>query len=67
LYSFRHTYAHEVLMKDRMDVYTLAKQMGTSVKMIEQYYGHITPAHVANKLAGKRMVKRKVVSKGKQS
>jgi integrase len=67
LYSLRHTYAHLAIIEENMDVFTLSKQMGTSVKMIEQYYGHITPAHVANKLAGKRMVKRKVVSKGKQS
>jgi integrase len=65
LYSLRHTYAHLAIIEENMDVFTLSKQMGTSVKMIEQYYGHITPAHVASKLAGKRMVKRKVVSKGK--
>ena len=34
-----------------MDHYALAMQMGTSVKMIEQHYGHITPAHIAAKLA----------------
>lgn len=67
LYSLRHTYAHLAIIEENMDVFTLSKQMGTSVKMIEQYYGHITPAHVASKLAGKRMVKRKVVSKGKQA
>jgi hypothetical protein len=33
----------------------IATQMGTSVKMIEQHYGHITPAHIAAKLAGPRM------------
>ena len=58
LYSLRHTYAHEVLMKERMDVYTLAKQMGTSVKMIEQHYGHLNPALKADVIAGKRYVKR---------
>ena len=65
LYSLRHTYAHLAILEENMDVYSLSKQMGTSVKMIEQYYGHITPAHIASKLAGKRMVKRKVVGKGK--
>ena len=44
LYSLRHTYAHLALLKERMDVYTLAKQMGTSVKMIEQHYGHLQPS-----------------------
>lgn len=56
LYSLRHTYAHEALMKDKMDVYTLAEQMGTSVKMIEQHYGHLKPAMKADKIAGKRWV-----------
>ena len=58
LYSLRHTYAHFALMKDRMSVYTLAEQMGTSVKMIEQHYGHITPALKAQEIAGKRHVPR---------
>jgi hypothetical protein len=31
-------------------VYFLAKQMGTSVKMIEDYYGHITPAKNAERI-----------------
>ena len=59
LYSLRHTYAHLAILEEGMDVYMLSKQMGTSVPMIEQYYGHVTPAHVANKLAGKRMGKHK--------
>jgi hypothetical protein len=41
-----------------MSVYTLAEQMGTSVKMIEQHYGHITPALKAQEIAGKRHVPR---------
>lgn len=60
LYSLRHTYAHFAILEEGMDVYTLSKQMGTSVPMIEQYYGHVTPAHVASKLAGKRMGRHKV-------
>ena len=32
--------------------------MGTSVKMIEQHYGHITPALKAQEIAGKRHVPR---------
>jgi hypothetical protein len=42
-----------------MDHYALATQMGTSVKMIEQHYGHITPAHIADRLAGPKMEKEK--------
>jgi len=38
-----------------MDHYALATQMGTSVRMIEQHYGHMTPVHIAEKLAGPRM------------
>ena len=32
------------------DVYFLAKQMGTSVKMIEDHYGHITPVKNADRI-----------------
>jgi hypothetical protein len=39
-------------------VYTLAEQMGTSVKMIELHYGHINPALKAEEIAGKRHVPR---------
>ena len=63
LHSLRHTYAHLAILEDNMDLFTLAKQMGTSVKMIEQFYGHVTPAHVAKKLAGPRMGKHKPTKK----
>ena len=62
LYSLRHTYAHLALLKERMDVYTLAKQMGTSVKMIEQHYGHLQPSQKADVIAGKRMNARKTTT-----
>ena len=42
-----------------MDVYTLPKQIGTSVKMIELHYGHLQPAKKANVIAGKRMGSKK--------
>ena len=45
-----------------MDVYTLAKQMGTSVKMIEQHYGHLQPSQKADVIAGKRMNTRKTTT-----
>jgi integrase len=48
-YSFRHTYA-TFRLTEGVDVYFLAKQMGTSVKMIEVYYGHITPAKNAERI-----------------
>ena len=31
-----------------VDAYFLAKQMGTSVRMIEDHYGHITPSKNAD-------------------
>lgn len=61
LYSLRHTYAHAAILDDKMDVYTLAKQMGTSVKMIELHYGHLHPAQKADVIAGKRYGKHKLV------
>jgi hypothetical protein len=33
-----------------VDVYSLANQMGTSVKMIEEHYGHITPVKNAERI-----------------
>ena len=62
LYSLRHTYAHLCILHERMDVYTLARQMGTSVKMIEQHYGHLSPAQKADVIAGKRMGEKKATS-----
>ena len=59
LYSLRHTYAHFSILNETMDVYTLARQMGTSVKMIELHYGHLQPAQKANVIAGKRMGSKK--------
>jgi hypothetical protein len=45
-----------------MDVYTLARQMGTSVKMIEVHYGHLQPSQKADVIAGKRMSPRKTTA-----
>jgi len=39
-YSFRHTYA-TLRLEAGVDVYLLAEQMGTSVRMIENHYGHV--------------------------
>jgi len=43
------TYATSRLTEG-VDVYFLAKQMGTSVKMIEDHYGHITPVKNAERI-----------------
>ncbi|MBI3285515.1 MAG: site-specific integrase [Burkholderiales bacterium] len=62
LYSLRHTYAHFALLQDSMPIETLAKQMGTSVGMIEKHYGHITPAMKADVIAGPKMGKKKATA-----
>ena len=50
-YSFRHTYATRQLCKGT-DIYTLAINMRTSVKMIEMYYSDVVPDDVAKQLEG---------------
>jgi integrase len=40
-YSLRHTYATFALTHDQVPIHTLAKQMGTSVLMIERHYSHL--------------------------
>lgn len=54
LYSLRHTYATLALLNDGMDVHTLARQMGTSIMMIERHYSHLTPRLRKDVLAGTR-------------
>ncbi|MDO9206155.1 hypothetical protein [Methylotenera sp.] len=53
LYSLRHTYATFALLYEDIDVFTLEKQMGTSVEMIRKHYAHITARMYADKLSGK--------------
>jgi integrase len=48
-YCFRHTYA-TLRLSAGVDVYTLAQQMGTSVKMIEQHYGHVNTIKHADRV-----------------
>jgi integrase len=48
-YCFRHTYA-TFRLSEGVDVYLLAKQLGTSVQMIENHYGHITPVKNADRI-----------------
>ena len=40
IYSLRHFYGTQRL-KGNINPYVLSKQMGTSVEMIEKFYGHI--------------------------
>lgn len=48
-YSFRHTYA-TMRLSEGVDVYLLAEQMGTSVKMIEDHYGHVDAIRHADRV-----------------
>jgi len=48
-YSFRHTYA-TMRLSEGVDVYLLAEQMGTSVKMIEDHYGHVNTIRHADRV-----------------
>lgn len=54
LYSLRHTYATFAMVNDGMDIHLLARQMGTSVGMIEKHYSHLTPRMKKDVLTGKR-------------
>jgi len=49
IYSLRHTYATFRLLEG-VNHYALAKNMGTSVAMLEQYYGHTTNIASADEL-----------------
>ena len=48
-YSFRHTYA-TFRLSEGIDVYFLAEQMGTSVQMIEDHYGHVNTIKHADRV-----------------
>ena len=48
-YCFRHTYA-TFRLSEGVDSLFLAHQMGTSVKMIQDHYGHVTPVKNAERI-----------------
>lgn len=48
-YSFRHTYA-TLRLAAVVDVYFLAKQMGASVKMIEDHFDHVNTIKQADRV-----------------
>lgn len=52
LYSLRHTYATIALTYDHVEVHTLAKQMGTSIAMIEKHYSHLDVVKAMDQLQG---------------
>lgn len=52
LYSLRHFYATQELLRNNVSSLMLAKQMGTSEKMLEQHYGHLEVWQKAVELSG---------------
>ncbi len=52
LYSLRHTYATFALINDGMDIHVLARNMGTSIPMIERHYSHLKPRMKKEMLSG---------------
>lgn len=50
LYSLRHTYATQELLAGT-DIHTLARQMGTSVLMLERFYSKVSATMAAGDLA----------------
>ncbi len=54
LYSFRHMYATFQIL-DGVGIHELARQMGTSVAMLEAHYSKLTPELMADTFAGPRM------------
>lgn len=50
-YSLRHTYASSQI-RDGVDIYTLAINMRTSIRMIEMYYSDVLPTDRAKILEG---------------
>lgn len=53
VYSLRHTYA-TFRLHEGVNHYALAKNMGTSVAMIEQYYGHTSNVTAADELTKRK-------------
>jgi integrase len=53
IYSLRHTYA-TFRLHAGTDAYTLAQNMGTSVKMLEAFYGHTSNRAMASELTKTR-------------
>jgi len=53
IYSLRHTYA-TFRLREGTHHFLLAQNMGTSVKMLEEYYGHVRSRDVAEELTKTR-------------
>ena len=57
LYCLRHTYATIALERDKVSIHTLTKQMGTSIKMIEEHYSHLDAVKAIDQLRGEESLK----------
>jgi integrase len=54
-YSLRHTYATFRLLHGKdLDIFTLSKNLGTSVKFIEDHYGHVETVQKRTELVSKK-------------
>ena len=52
-YSLRHFYATQMLRHSKVNVFDIARKMGTNVQIIESYYGkHAAEQELATRLAG---------------
>ena len=58
LYSLRHTYATFQILYSGIDLHTLAKNMGTSIGMLEKHYSHLEVLQRADALAGRPIARR---------
>jgi len=64
LYSLRHYYATDMLIKGDVTAYQLAQYMGTSEAMIKKHYGQATDRDFAPRFIGKHPLKETVDKKG---
>lgn len=53
IYSLRHFYATRRLSKEA-SAHLIAKQMGTSIEMLEKHYSHVISSKVAAEITGQR-------------
>ena len=51
-YSLRHSYATMMLTHDKVSPHILAKQMGTSIGMLEKHYSHLDAVKAIHQLRG---------------
>ena len=55
LYSLRHTYATLQILYENINPNVLARQMGTSMQMIDKFYSHVDSIKAADLLRGSKI------------